>query len=392
MPEDKINIKNFDLFKITGVLISGGSLYILAGSGITLFYFWGIGGIPIGQAGSAISMAKVVISSAFFVFLLMMTIWLIPAVASKIFLDEKFSTEIVEKYFSSKAASKVGNQTEESRSQTEESRIDPFRVFCFSFITTGISTASAFLFLLFITSCISEKSYEIPWFFAFIIILAYNAGILCYRLKKCKSIEEPSKEKCWWQWIGWGVLTSFCSIFPFTLLLRLFIKTDLILSTQSIWMILLGGVGICLAITLAHAFSLWFLLQRNQRVAIRWLSVFTINSVILSFLVLYLGMSSRLLEAIMRLSSVRVENAVVVLSSDGCEVLASISATGWDRKNEKTCVLRDVTIHSTLEPAMQVAGCRKTDSDITHPVVFTIPTSYVKSISKIGGHPKLCED
>ncbi|WP_143326768.1 hypothetical protein AAHN93_10205 [Vandammella animalimorsus] len=381
MPEDKINIKNFDLFKITGVLISGGSLYILAGSGITLFYFWSIGGIPIGQAGSAISMAKVVISSAFCVFLLMMTTWLIPAVASKIFLDEEFSTKIVGKYFSSKAGS-----------QTEESQIDPFSAFCFSFITTGISTALVLLFLLFITHCIPKKSYEISWFIAFIIILAYNVCILCFCLKKCQSIEESSKKRWRWQWIGWGVLTSFCSIFPFTLLLRLFIKTDLILSTQSTWMVLLGGVGICLAITLAHAFSLWFLLQRNQRVAIRWLSVFTINSVILSFLVLCLGMSSRLLEAIMRLSSVRVENAVVVLSSDGCEVLASISATDWDRKNEKTCVLRDVTIHSTLEPAMQVAGCRKTDSDITHPVVFTIPTSYVKSISKIGGHPKLCED
>lgn len=389
MSEDENSIKNLDLSKTLGALIVSGSLFVIAGSAITFLYFWHIGGIPIGQAGSAMSMAKVVLSSAFFVFLLMMTAWLIPAVTSKIFLDKKFSTEIVEKYFSSKAASKVGSQTEESRSQTEESRIDPFRVFCFSFITTGISTALVFLFLFLITFYIPEECYEISWFVALIIIFSCNTCILCCRLKKCKSIKEPFKKKWRWQWIGWGVLTSFFSIFPFILLLRLFIKTDLILSTQSIWMILLGGVGICLAITLAHTFSLWFFLQRNQGVAIRWLSVIAINSTIFLFLILWFGMFPRLLEVIMKLSSVRVDNAVMVVNSDGCEILTSISVAGLDRTNEKTCILRDVTIQSTLEPAMQVAGCQ---SNNMHPVIFTIPTSHVKSVLKLDGLPKLCKN
>ncbi|WP_147476887.1 hypothetical protein [Vandammella animalimorsus] len=375
MSEDKSYIKNLNLSKILGALIASGSLFIVAGSGITLLYFWSIGGVPVGQAGSAISMAKVVISSAFFVFILVTTIWLIPIATSQLLLNEEFSTKITEKYFQKK------------NEDTKASGINFSEILKFYFFTIGVSYIFLFfIFPLFISAklCEHEKSAicEFRWLICLIGIGAWNATYLYFKFKKCKYAEESSDSQQLWQWLGWGILTSSLAIFPFILLLQLFLTTDLILSTQSPLVLFLGSLGICAAIVLAHAFSLWFFLQRNQGKSIRWLSFIAVNLAILLFLFLSLGIFPRLLEAIMRISSVRVENAVLVLNSDGCEILTSISAAGYKRKNEKTCILCNATIQSTLEPAMQVAGFQKAGQKM-YPVVFTIPTSYVKSIYKI---------
>jgi hypothetical protein len=91
-----------------------------------------------------------------------------------------------------------------------------------------------------------------------------------------------------------------------------------------------------------------------------------------------------MLDAVMVLASVRVENAVITLEPEGCELLEAMGAAGWGAAagDNNLCVLAGVTIQSTLEPAMQIA-CWREDSHPEKPKgAFSIPLKHVRSVWK----------
>ena len=92
--------KLVDRLRPLWLLLTGGAFVSFAGTALTLFYFWGIGGVPIGQAASTGAMAKIVLSSALFVAVLFLMAWLAPAIMANTVSDESPFAVRVRKWFS----------------------------------------------------------------------------------------------------------------------------------------------------------------------------------------------------------------------------------------------------------------------------------------------------
>jgi len=369
--------KLVDRLRPLWLLLTGGAFVSFAGTALTLFYFWGIGGVPIGQAASTGAMAKIVLSSALFVAVLFFMAWLAPAIMANTVSDESAFAVRVRQWFSPLRSSSADVVVATGLSMGEGldamGSVSWRRISGFALSTVGVGCLGLTLMA---TGVGRDKPDE--WsHLALLISVGFPAGLmgalLIWQYMKFSEATRDAargdrlgaapneRRQCWLAWGFFGIGSAVLSLFPLLILLVVFTKTDFLQEQKSSWAFWIGAIVISLGIVAAFSVSLAVLVRRKQGAAVRWAAVFSFNALILLTVVIVLGMSSRVLEAVMVLSSVRVENAVLVLEPDGCELLQSMEAQGWGRvqgASDRTCLLYDVTIQSTLEPSMQVACWR----------------------------------
>lgn len=436
------------------LMLTGGAFISFAGGALTLFYFWGIGGVPIGQAASAGSMAKVVLPTAALLGIALMAVWLVPTVASLMFDDEQsFAVAlrrlfIVEEFSLTPTADTAAIRTNVVPAPGWEvvpqwvgpslavhptalpslySRVRWFRIGIFSFLTVGVGSVAVLLYSFSADPTATEGwGHYAGWasVSGWVAALACSLGVMWWRFNKTTVSASQGgtarRKSHLLFWFAFGFFSSAISVAPLLTLLLVFLRSDLLLESETMAMLAFGAVSISLGIVFAYAVSLGALVARSVNKGIKWVFVLGLNAFILGYLVMALGLSSRMLEAVMVLASVRVENAVITLESEGCELLASMDVKEWGytRGSTKICVLPNVTIQSTLEPAMQVACWRGTiprkkaeeeaplsaaeapgPAAASAPLAsnaetarisgqrgaFSIPVKYVRSIWKTGG-------
>ncbi len=461
-----------DRLKPLWVILTGGAFVSFAGSALTLMYFWKIGGVPIGQVAGTGAMAKVVLSATFFLAIVFLMAWLAPTLLFQVLTDESPFARRVRRLFSHSghaspadepppvgtslsAPNMPGAQLVLSTGGIHATSHAPLvvdglvnlrRVFLFAISTVGSGcigltlvtlgvgvdgnkewTWRATLFCLILPTVITGLLLTLQW-------RILNKSVDDADRAGQQNLDPRKKNLDWAAWLLFGYGSAFVSLFPLLTLLLVFIRTDFLLEQDSYEALSVGALGISMGIVVAYSVSLVVLMRRRQGVAVQWAAVLAVNALILLSVVMTLGIWSRMLEAVMEMSSVRVENAVMMLEPEGCELLQSMQAMGWGRvqgASERTCVLYDVTIQSTLEPTMQVACWRgiipkkgqggaettapvavtaasatsiavsaaavvppastesQASADIVripgHQGAFTIPTKYVRSVWKTSG-------
>jgi hypothetical protein len=396
--------KLLDRLRPLWLLLTGGAFVSFAGTALTLFYFWGIGGVPIGQAASAGAMAKIVLSSALFLAMLFFMAWLAPAIMAHMMSDESPFAVRLRHWFSPPRQSSdsvlVGATDLGVAGQSEPvGSVSWKRISGFALSTVGVGCLG-------LTLMASGVGRDRPdeWSFPALLICLIAPGIamgalliwqyLKFRQATRDAAAPQSRSRDWLAWGLFGCGSAVISLFPLLILLLVFIKTDVLQEQETYWAFWAGAAVISFGIVAAFSVSLAVLVRRRQGVAVRWAMVLGVNALILLVVVMVLGISSRILEAVMVLSSVRVENAVLVLEPDGCELLQSMRAQGWGRvqgASDRTCMLYDVTIQSTLEPSMQVACWRRilSKKDAAPPPVpaASVPASSVAATATPGTAP-----
>lgn len=393
-----------DLWRHLATLITGGALVSFAGSALTFIYFWKLGGVPVGQAAGTGAMAKAVLSSTFMLGGLLLMGWLSPTILFQIFSDEGSFSQRVRQIFSI------------SDSGSGES-INFKNIAYFGASTVGIGCLSltmvAFGIGLDENNEWTWKSYTFCLIAPFFLIGYFLTFKWCSFNKefdkdhKGEAYPDPKKKNYdLLAWLFVGYFSAVVATFPLLTMLIIFLKTDFLLEQDSYTALGAGSLVISLAILLAYCVSLAALVQRSKGRVVQWSIILGVNACTLLFVVMMFGIGSKMLDAVMEMSSVRVERAIMVLEPEGCELLRSMQATGVRNigGDSKACVLYDVTIQSTLEPAMQVACMRGSAYDkdkkvnktevvsgipyaeiMGKPGVFSIPTKYVRSVWKTSG-------
>lgn len=370
------------------LVLTSGIFISFSGGALTLWYFWSIGGVPIGQTASAGAMAKVVLSTAALLAVAFFTVWLVPTIASFLFADGQSFTATLQHLFSkenpppepTKRTYIEPTYRRSSHSNFQEqlpvipifpkiprNPISIGKITQFSLLTIGFSCFSLISYTILFSYANEKWNSYISWiiFFAWTITTYIFLNILWRRFNEYTTSRQRGEKTNRSNKIGWllfGFFSSIVSLMPFLTLLLLFLKSDILLESDSILALILGATGISLCIVFSYATSLWMLLESNQNKREKFVIGILLNAGVLGMMIFLLGLSSRMLEMVMVLSSVRVENAIVTLESEGCELLESMNANGWGymTKNRKICVLADITIQSTLEPSMQIACWRGT--------------------------------
>lgn len=407
------SLKNFSQLRPLWAMLTGGAFVSFSGGALILFYFLGIGGIPIGQAASFSSIAKVAVPMAIFLGISFLIIWLSPTLVSFTFIDYQSFSKILRHLFTTNlppnnsihltttnlhntqdtwelVTERKASIFSENYLQTKSATtLPPYysvnrqRVFFFSTLTVGMGCFAAIFYALHADKNTTEGwTHYAAWIalagwvillLAFLVIMWIISNnpsqiFICTFLKiiKKKNVEVQKNTKLpnsyLLIWIFFGFISSAISTTPLFYLVILFLKSDYLLATNSFTIFIFGTIAISTGIIFVYTLSLLTLIEKIQGKPAKWGLLLGLNATILGFMILMLGMSSRMLEAVMVMASVRVENAFITLEPEGCDLLQAMGANGWGypSKNSKICVLHNVTIQSTLEPAMQIACWRGT--------------------------------
>lgn len=406
-------LKILSQLKPLWVLLTGGAFVSFAGGALVLFYFLGIGGVPIGQAASFGAIAKVVVPMAILLGISFLLVWLAPMFISFTFVDYQSFSKILRHFFTATDKTddlvrlteniphsaqkifqvipiqKISTPSETYTQKNQSIILSPYspargrRVLLFSILTVGMGCFAAIFYALHANQNATEgwTRYAggiilVGWafvllFFLVVMWLFFNKpsltmlGIWRQNAQSsnfAKKINPRLPAAYIFLWIFFGFLSSAISTTPLFYLVLVFLRSDYLLATQSFTVFIFGTIIISMGIIFVYALSLITLIERIQGKPTKWGLLLALNASILGLMVFMLGMSSRMLEAVMVMASVRAENAVITLEPEGCELLQAMGAKGWGypSKNSRTCVLYDVTIQSTLEPAMQIACWRGT--------------------------------
>ena len=400
MSDEQVLTKLVDRLRPLWLFLTGSAFVSFAGTALTLLYFWGIGGVPIGQVAGAGSMAKVVLSSACLFAILFLMAWLAPTILSQFVTDESPFALRLRRLFSKSAddvESKKGKPSSgdvlqgapsghteliplvaeapatEQMGTSGHGAVSWRRIFAFSLFTVGVGCVGLILLAL---GAGREKGSDSVWLTLLycLVLPALFIGVLLAvmwrRFNRMPGdagnvieggMSTPKKDRDWFVWALFGYGSAVLSLLPLLTLLLVFIRTEFLLEQDSYLVFVLGASLMSLGIVVAYSVSLAVLVRRRQGIAVRWAVVLGVNAMVLFGVVMTLGLTTRILEAVMVMSSVRVESAVLLLEPEGCDLLQSMGAEGWGRlegSSDKTCLLYDVTIQSTLEPAMQLACWR----------------------------------
>jgi hypothetical protein len=372
------------------LLLTSGAFISLAGGLLTLLYFWRIGGVPIGQAAATGSMATLVLLTAVFLALLFLMVWMIPTVTSFMFTDDdSFAKQLrvlfgrAERPAPQVVAEEPGPPTSPEHQQDSP---DWKRLFGFSLSTVGVGGLAIVLFL---TTTDSRATAGWASYAGRACLVLWGAAVAAALVMVWFKAPRPApvqgRSKLGWPFFSYlaiGYLSSAFSAAPLLTLSVMALRATG--PTDSIGPVALGVFAASVGLVIAYALSLWALLDRTKSTRVRWTFVTLVNAGILLFVVAGVGLSSRMLDAVMVLASVRVENAVITLEPEGCELLEAMGAAGWGAAagDNNLCVLAGVTIQSTLEPAMQIACWREDSHSEKLKGAFSIPLKHVRSVWK----------
>lgn len=402
-----------DRLKPLWVFLTGGAFVTLVGGALTYIYFWRIGGIPIGQTGGTGAIIKVVVSSAALLGGALFLCWLAPTIIFLLFADDEKFQERIGPWFSGAPSTVSGDKKEP---------VDLRAIAAYAGSTVGIASLGLTLAMSMLGWGLTKNWSRADWFLYTAAVAILIGLALCWMWKRIHhgagELYGADKNNLIWgiraegllSWLWRGYSAAVVSLIPVLILLEFFLKSDYLLKLDSVVFLTVGTFLISMGVLASYGVSLAVLLRLKKGFFVKWLIVLAFNTGALVAVVLILGMPSRMLESVMRLSSLRVENAVMLLEPEGCAILQSMQARGWeweDETSKKSCVLYDVTIQSTLAPAMQVACWRGVVAPEPAPQLanaeqvmesatrnvqvagrqgaFTIPTQYVRSIWKTAG-------
>jgi hypothetical protein len=174
----------------------------------------------------------------------------------------------------------------------------------------------------------------------------------------------PAKES-FWTVAAAGVAVGFISLMPYLILMLVLFSDETFVKDLTDLGMVLSLVPIGLSITGGFACSLGVILSHRKDGKMQWRPVLLINALVLCGVLFGLKVQGHLLNRVMVLSSVRIEHANVFLEAEGCEILAAMSGVGggvgWTpspTKDSKACMLYNVTVQSSLDPALQIACWR----------------------------------
>lgn len=396
--------RTVDWWRHLATLLTGGALVSFAGSALTFIYFWKIGGVPIGQAAGTGSMAKVVLSSTFMLGGLLLMGWLSPTILFQLSSDDGPFAQRVRQIFSDSDSEKDAKVNFKNIAYFAASTVG---IGCFSITLiafgVGVDENHKWTWISY-TVCLVIPIFLIGYFLSWKWLSFNHSSDRDYKGEPYPDSSNKFFHLAGWLFIGYG--SAAMSLFPLLTLLLIFLKTEFLLEQDSYAALGAGALVISLGIFIAYTFSLAILVRRSKNFSTQWAIVLAVNAFILFGVVMAFGMASKILDVVMEMSSVRIERAIMMLEPEGCELLKLMQATGvkYTEGASKSCLLYDVTIQSTLEPAMQVACWRgsivpreekKVDpvkSDAASvleisgkPGAFTIPTKFVRSVWKTGG-------
>lgn len=431
MSDEQVLTKLVDRLRPLWLFLTGSAFVSFAGTALTLLYFWGIGGVPIGQVAGAGSMAKVVLSSACLFAILFLMAWLAPTILSQFVTDESPFALRLRRLFSKpvKAATskdgKPGSSDTVRGKPSGHTEIIPFaadapateqmgpgghgavslqRIFAFSLFTVGVGCVGLILLAVGAGRAKGSDSVWLTLLYCLVLPALFIGVLLSVMWRRFNrmpgdagdviegGMSTPKKDRDWFAWALFGYGSAALSLFPLLMLLLVFIQTEFLLEQDSYFVFVLGASLMSLGIVVAYSVSLAVLVRRRQGIAVRWAAVLGVNAMVLFGVVMTLGLPTRILEAVMVMSSVRVENAVLLLEPEGCDLLQSMGAEGWGRvegSSDKTCLLYDVTIQSTLDPSMQLACWRgivsKDDPVVAKPEAVASAATPSASTAASGG-------
>jgi hypothetical protein len=295
MSDEQVLTKLADRLRPLWLFLTGGAFVSFAGTALTLLYFWGIGGVPIGQVAGAGSMAKVVLSSACLFAILFLMAWLAPTILSQFVTDESPFALRLRRLFSkpaNAALSKDGKPRWDDSVRGEPSghtEILPFsagatvteqmgtgghgavslrRIFAFSLFTVGVGCVGLILLAL---GAGREKGSDSVWmtFLYCLVLPALFIGVflaVMWRLFNrtrgdAGSVIEggmstPKKDRDWLAWALFGYGSAALSLFPLLMLLLVFIRTEFLLEQDSYFVFVLGATFMSLGIVMAYSVSL----------------------------------------------------------------------------------------------------------------------------------------
>lgn len=372
------------------LLLTSGAFISFAGGLLTLLYFWRIGGVPIGQATATGSITALVLPTAAFLAFLFLMVWMVPTVTSFMFTDnDSFAMQLRVRFSRAEHnAPQAGDEEAGPPISSEHLRDAPDwkRLFGFSLSTVGLGGLAIVLYLMTTDSRATTgwASYAGRACLA-LWVAAVALALVVTWLKPPHAPPVQGRSTLGWPFFGYLAFGYLSSAFSAAPLLTLSVMAHRGAGpTDSIGPVALGVFAASAGLVIAYALSLWALLDRTKSSRVRWTFVALVNAGILLFVVAGVGLSSRMLDAVMVLASVRVENAVITLEPEGCELLEAMGAAGWGKAtgDNKLCVLAGVTIQSTLEPAMQIACWRQGSHPEKPKGAFSIPLKHVRSVWK----------
>jgi hypothetical protein len=361
-----------------------GSLVTLAGGALTLMYFWTLGGVPFGQAGNITAMAGVVMPTALFLFSLLLGPWLAPMWMGLATADDKRGTATLNFAFV---------EPDSPADQTPGLHI--WRLFLFAAL--AVFPGNLMFMVLAVKDILQGWSIAV----ALVAWVAVLSAVLLYLWHRWggKPVSSQLAKDAGpnpWYWLGQGFVVAVFSFMPLGVLLLLAIQSanwqgDGALM-QLFWFA--GAIVVALWVSLVVTYAAY--LKRKPGQAMNWAPSLSINAGLLFAVMLALGVSGRLLDVTMVLSSVRAERVNLTLTEEGCGILSAMGASGLRRvpKDGKTCVLYGVTVQSALAPSVQVAchrhpGASPTAADANQKAAkpnekhhFTLPHEHVLSIWK----------
>lgn len=375
--------------------LGAGTSVTLAGGAITLIYFWGLGGVPFGQALNVGAMAGVVLPTALFLFCVFLGMWLAPVWMGLAVADGKSGDLALSSVF---VAPGTGiNEVP----VLYTGRLCTFALFAVllpvvAFVLWGVCSQTTSGFQAFLLFVFAVAIWVVPWV-VWVRWVSRKAIAAASAQKETKVTPAPKPN-----WVAWAfqiVLTSLCSLIPFGVLFLLANQGGMARDHDPTHWALATSALIALALCGSLLFSYMVLLKRKTAESVNWRALLGVNSGLLLVVMLHLGVSGRTLDVVMVLSSVRVEGVNLTLTEEGCDILSAMKANGWDRSplpSSKTCVLQNVILESALEPNLQVA-CNRSMTDGAPPgrastAHFTLPSKYVLSVRKLGSVTKFTSD
>ncbi len=368
--------------------LSAGTLVTFAGGAVTLFYFWGLGGVPFGQASSVGAMAGVVLPTALFLFCVFLGIWLVPSWMGWAISEGKSDASTLNHVF-----------VKPCGTDADVPSLHMPRLSVFAGLSALLPTTALLLWFAFMQN-MSDWAPAV----LFLVLVVVGAGWVWWALRKTDGANSDglSGAKRWERFGAWllqFVITGLCSTLPFGVLLLVAGQGAVARGDDSNLSFVVNAALIALMLWAALVASYIVQLKRKVGQPVNWVALVGINAVLLTVLMFHLGVSGRTLDVVMVLSSVRAEGVNMTLSDEGCEILAAMNAQGMVRSpspTSKTCVLRDVILESALEPNIQVACMRPVRDQTGGPTKngkpskaehFTLPSKFVLSVWKPSDAP-----
>lgn len=321
-----------------------------------LSYFLRIGYLPIDSFSSVAALGGVIAGISGVLFASLLLLWAVPTVLIATVSTAKSWADLTDCFFVCRV----------DRTGKWLSHCSPLRVAVFSFVTFGAGWI--ILLLLWWPGPLfgfKQGGLIAAWVVGVLALLVLGAYAVRQRgvVGQFGPMQLPTRWAYLWR-LMWPVVLALSSVYPQLVVYQLLRSSPLNHQRFDLQTLSLSLFGLALLV-LVHGINLRVAIDgqgRPQRPTRIIQAVFTVASIV--GLVLMLGSLSSALDGVMRITSVRVSRANLVLSKDACQALKliGIAVKGGSQTplgtSPEMCVLRGALVLSRLGDRWRMA-CRQ---------------------------------